>query len=184
MSSFGGAGTSGDWGRGVNVDPVHAEVIARTVITAATMQLHYNKGLLDEFVAAHTLSDPLHFKLCKACSSCIAHEANTESACSITNLISDLRQVPLHQRVLVWVNSNRATYHPDSKTALMRCQKRQSAQKGRFKYLEAAKVQRWSMHTTDRSSTLRHAVYYLSRLTCLTWPWPLFDKEGVRAAAK
>ena len=49
MSSFGGAGASGDWGRGANIDPVHAEVIACTSITAVTMQQYYNKGLLDVF---------------------------------------------------------------------------------------------------------------------------------------
>ena len=117
MSSFGGAGASGDWGRGANIDPVHAEVIARTSITAVTMQQNYNTGLLDMFVADHKPPRHLHFKLCKACSSRIAHEANAESAFSITNMISDLRQVPLHQCVLVRVNSSRATYHPDSKTA-------------------------------------------------------------------
>jgi len=30
MSRFGGAGANGDWGRGANIDSVHAEVIART----------------------------------------------------------------------------------------------------------------------------------------------------------
>jgi len=111
-----------------------------------------------------TQTTPLIFKLCKVCSSRIAHEANAESAFSITNMISDLRQVPLHQRVLVRVKSNRATYHPDSKTDLMRCQKRFEV---RFKGLESAKVGRRSMHTIDRFSTLRHVVYCLSCPTCL-----------------
>jgi len=88
------------------------------------MKQYYNKGLLDVFVADHKPPHPLHFKLCKACSSRIAHEVNAESAFSTTNMISDLRQVPLHQRVLVRGKSNCATYHPDSKTDLMRCQQR------------------------------------------------------------
>ena len=67
------------------------------------MLQYYNKGLLDAFVADHKPPHPLHFKLCKACSPRIAHEAHAESAFSITNMISDLRQVPLPQRVLVRV---------------------------------------------------------------------------------
>jgi hypothetical protein len=179
MSSVGGAGASGDWGRGANIDPVHAQLIARTAITAVTVQQYYNKGLLDVFVADHKPPHPLHFNLCMACSSRIAHEANAESAFPITNMISDPRQVPLHQRVLVRVKSNRATYHPDVKTALMRCQQRFEV---RFKGLEAAKVGQQSMHTIDRSSTPRYVVKCLCSPTCLIWQ--LFDKEGVRAAAK
>jgi len=117
-------------------------------------------------VADHKPPHPLHFKLCEACSSRIAHEANAESAFSITNTISDLRQVPLHQRVLVRVKSNRAAYHPDSKTALMRCQQRFEVN---FKEIDAAKVGRRSMHTIDRSSTPWHVVYCLKRPTCLVW---------------
>ena len=127
------------------------------------MQQYYNKGLLDVFVDDHKPPHPLHFKLCKACSSRIAHEANAESAFSITNMISDPRQVPLHQRVLVRGKSNCATYHPDSKTDLMRCQQRCEV---RFKGLEAAKVERQSMHTIDRSSTPRHVVYCLRLVWC------------------
>jgi len=69
-----------------------------------------------------------------------------------------------YTRVLVQVKSDRATYHPDSKTALMRCQQRFEV---RCKGLEAAKVERQSMHTIDRSSTPQHVVYCLSRPTCL-----------------
>jgi len=39
---------------------------------------------------------------------------NTESAFSIQNMTSELRQVPFHLRGLVRVKSNRATYDPDS----------------------------------------------------------------------
>ena len=129
------------------------------------MQQYYNKGVLDVFVTDHKPPHSLPFKLCKACSSSIAHKANAESAFSITNMMSDLRQVSLHLRVLVRVKSSRATYHPDSKTALMRCQQRF---KVRFKGLEAAKVGRQSMHTIDRFSTPRLVVYCLSRPPCVT----------------
>jgi len=112
------------------------------------MQQYYNKGVLDVLVTDHKPPHSLPFKLCKACSSSIAHKANAESAFSITNMMSDLKQVPLHLRVLVRVKSSRATYHPDSKTALMRCQQRFEV---RFKSLEAAKVGRHSMHTIDWS---------------------------------
>ena len=63
ISSFGGIGASGDWRRGANIDPVHAEVIALwwAAITAAIMQQYHNNGLLDEFVADHKPSHPLHF---------------------------------------------------------------------------------------------------------------------------
>ena len=68
----------------MNRDSVQAEVTACAVITVVTLQqycdLYCNKSFVDEFafVAAPTQSHPLRFKLFKACSSCIAHEANAD----------------------------------------------------------------------------------------------------------
>jgi len=88
-------------------------------------------------------------------------------------MISDLRQVPLHLRLLARVKSNRDTYDPDSETVLMRCQK-----------MFEVRLASWSMNTIDRPSTPRHAVGFLSRPTTVCddeWQYNLSDVTNFRS---
>jgi len=82
------------------------------------IQFFHRFAFVDAFIQLE--SHQIHNNFCLACSSYIAHEANTESVFSSDSKLSDSKQNPRHQQRIVRFERNHAANNSDWETVFTR----------------------------------------------------------------